>query len=122
MKELEASKQLIEHLQLYTDQLKYPYHRILACLFEMYESQLDQTIEKVKQGSIKQNQIMPSLAQFKKALSCDCELLIDDIWNNYKFYACQQPIEHQSPERQELAQTTGAPSSFKKSEIVVPYF
>ncbi len=87
MKEVYASDSLIERLNLYTKLEQAPYNRILACLFEMYESKLDSTIAKVKVGALQQNEILLSLAEFKKALTNNCEALIDDIWNNYKFYA-----------------------------------
>ncbi len=87
MKEVQASDSLCEILHLYTEHQKAPYNCILACLFEMYECRLDSTLEQVKKGTLQQHEILLSLAEFKKSLTNDCEALIDDIWNNYKFYA-----------------------------------
>ena len=44
-------------------------------------------VSEVKAGRVNELDILPTLMEFKKTLAHDCELLIDEIWNNYKFYA-----------------------------------
>ena len=66
------------------------YKTMLTCLFQMYEAKLEQTIGLVNKGKIAERNILPSLTKFKSVLVKDCTYLIDDIWNNYKFYLNQK--------------------------------
>ena len=59
-------------------------------LFKLYEGKLDSTIKKVKDGKMNESEILPLLSKFKFTLKKNCSLLIDDIWDNYKFYAAQR--------------------------------
>ena len=65
------------------------------------------------------------LMQFKQGLITDCALLIDEIWNNYKFYALQRPTTQQNSLQQSMS-NTGAPeqvaSLLQTRELVVPEF
>ena len=59
-------------------------------LFKLYEGKLDSTIKKVKDGKMNESEILPLLSKFKFTLKKNCSILIDDIWDNYKFYAAQR--------------------------------
>ena len=37
-----------------------------------------------------ESEILPLLSKFKFTLKKNCSILIDDIWDNYKFYAAQR--------------------------------
>ena len=85
--ELVPSSEVMNKLSLYSEHMRKPYQLILGCLFQIYEQQLEQTVNQVKTGHTNELQILPMLMQFKQGLITDCALLIDEIWNNYKFYA-----------------------------------
>ena len=67
-------------------------------------------------GIVLEKDIVQNLTQFKEMLTQDCTVLIEDIWNNYKFYASQQkstPCEEATEIR---------PSLMNTAELIVPNF
>ena len=48
---------------------------------------MEMTLKKVVQDRINEGQILENLTQFKKVLKRDCYNLVDEVWNNFKFYA-----------------------------------
>lgn len=66
------------------------YAVMLSCLFQIYEQKLLHTIGQVREGKLSEKSILSSLTKFKAFLVKDCSLLIDDIWNNYKYYLSQK--------------------------------
>ena len=79
------------------------------CLFELYESKLDKTIKRVKDGKLNESEILPQLTKFKFILKKNCSVLTEDIWDNYKFYAAQRDkiaSEYKSKLESEIMQTS----------------
>ena len=63
---------------------------VLLQLFKLYEGKLEQTIGRVREGKLNESEILPLLNKFRFALKKNCSVLVDDIWNNYKYYAAQK--------------------------------
>ena len=83
----------------------------------MYQARLQHTISLVRQGTMAENDIVPSLTAFKEVLNKDCALIIDDIWNNFRFYAAQ--AQNPTATSEELASMS---NTIGTHEIVVPHF
>ena len=81
--------EVFQKLALFTEELRHPYETIMACIFKLYEAQLDRTVQRVKKGKVRESELLLVLQQFKLRLTGDCAVLIEDVWNNYKFYAKQ---------------------------------
>ena len=67
-------------------------------LFRLYEGKLNETINKVREGKLGESEILPLLNKFRFALKKNTSVLVDDIWDNYKYYAAQKrELEEKDP-------------------------
>ena len=128
MKEFEPSAKLKKKVSLkhvFEDPVRArSYRTILACLLGMYQAKLESTIAKVRDGKIDDTQILASLTKFKRLLLKDCAALIDDIWDNFRFYARQQaaqPVDQEEPRAVNETGDRQAPS-LDTPELIVPHF
>ena len=61
--------------------------KVVFQLFKLYEGKLEHTIDRVREGKLSESEILPLLNKFRFALKKNCSVLVDDIWDNYKYYA-----------------------------------
>ena len=72
--------------------------KVLLQLFKLYEGKLEETIHKVRDGKLGESEILPLLNKFRYALKKNTSVLVDDIWDNYKYYAAQKrELEERDP-------------------------
>ena len=95
----EQGKKFLAQNKLKSDFNKAPtnFNHLIQVLFEIYSHKLDCIIKKVNSSkSVNQAPpeqiILEQLFDFKTSLKGACDNLVNDIWENFQFYARQSKL------------------------------